>query len=95
MARIFTIQFRFREEIHNTMVSVKTTPLSIEYTLHNLDFELLTLLPGNTLISTSPQTLFFVNATPDHSAPLMNSIIKAVSTHLQEVTGMASPGTES
>jgi len=74
------------------MVSVKTTPLFIEYTLVNLDFELLSLLPGNTIISTSQKTLFFANANTGNSTALMNNIIKAVSLHLQSVPGLLSSG---
>ena len=76
------------------MVAVKTTPLFIEYTLVNLDFELLSLLPGNVLISTSPKTLVFANAKDGISTALMSNIIKAVSRHLQSVPGLLSSGSE-
>jgi len=92
MARIFTIQFTYEDETYNTIVSVKTTPLFIEYTLVNLDFELLSLLPGNTLISTAPKTLFFANANEGNATALMNNIIKAVSQHLQSVPDLMSSG---
>lgn len=94
MARIFTIQFSHEDETYNTMVSVKTTPLFIEYTLVNLDFELLSLLPGNTIISTSPKTLLFANAKDGDSTALMNTIIKAVSRHLQTVPGLLSSSSD-
>lgn len=85
MARIFTIQFIYDEEPYNVLVSVKTTPFYIEYTLQNLEASLQHLLPGNKFIATSASTYLFPNATAAHSAALMNGIFKAVATHLQAV----------
>ena len=67
------------------MVTVRTTPFYMEYTLTNLDTELLLLLPGNKIISPSPKNFLFPNASPQHSTELMNSIIKAVAQHMQAV----------
>ena len=85
MARIFTISFIYLEESYNTMVTVKTTPYYREYTLNNLDFELLMHLPGNKIISPSPKNFFFPHSTTENSPLLMETIIKAVSGHLQAV----------
>ena len=85
MARIFTISFTFNEEQYTTMVTVRTSPLFNEYLLEHLDVDLLRLLPGNVIISPSSNTFFFPNATAQHSALLMNSILKAVALHLEMV----------
>lgn len=85
MARIFTIQFSYNDETYNTVVSVKTTPLFIEYTLHNLDFDILTRLPGNKIVSPSPKQFLFPNTGAQHSKELMNAIIKSMMVHLQAV----------
>ena len=85
MARIFTINFIYNEESYNTIVTVKTTPYYREYTLNNLDFELLMQLPGNKIISPSPKNFFFPHSTAENSPMLMDTIIKAVSGHLLAV----------
>jgi len=85
MARIFSISFAYGDETYSTMVSVRTTPFYIEYTLNNLDFELRAHLPGNKIISTSAKQFVFPNATAQNSTALMNTIIKAVAVHLQGV----------
>lgn len=83
MARIFTISFVYNDEMYNAVVVVRTTPLYMEYTLNHLDIGLLRLLPGNKIISPEPKKFLFPGATPYNSIVLMNSIIKAVSMHLQ------------
>lgn len=85
MARIFSIQFNYNDETYSTMVAVKSTPLYIEYTLLNLDFDLLLLLPGNKIISPAPKQFLFPHAIPQNSAPLMSNIIRAVAGYLQTV----------
>jgi hypothetical protein len=85
MARIFTISFIYNEERYNTIVTVRTSPLFIEYILAHLDADLLELLPGNRIISPSPNDFFFPNASSQHSLALMKCIIKAVAVHMQEV----------
>ena len=86
MARLFTISFAYNNEHHNSLVTVKTTPYYKEYTLSNLDKELLRQLPGNKIISTSSKSFLFPNATASHSSELMNTITSAVSRHLQTVS---------
>lgn len=85
MARIFTICFSYNDETYNSMVTVRSTPFYIEYTLNNLDADLITLLPGNKIISPTPKHFLFPNASSEYSSLLMNSIIKAVASHLQAV----------
>lgn len=82
MARIFNIYFSFENEMHNAVVSVRTTPFFTEYTLNNFNEELMELLPGNKIVSRSPGSFIFRDASSDHSKPLMNAIIKAMSEHL-------------
>ena len=91
MARIFTVSFSFDNEVYNTMVTVQTTPLYVKYTLTNLDADLLSLLPGNKIISPAPRQFVFPNATFQNSSVLMNSIIKAMSVHLLAVKDPLSP----
>jgi hypothetical protein len=85
MARLFTINFSYKNEQFNSLVTVKTTPYYMEYTLGNLEENLLQQLPGNKIISPSPKSFLFPNATAAHSPVLMQSIISAVSHHLQTV----------
>lgn len=85
MARLFTINFTYNDAPYTTMVTVRTTPFYMEYTLTNLEAELLLLLPGNKIISPSPKNFLFPNASSQHSTELMNSIIKEVALHMQAV----------
>ncbi|HWJ91289.1 MAG TPA: hypothetical protein VNR87_09270 [Flavisolibacter sp.] len=82
MARIFNIYFTHEELMHNAVVSVRTTPFYIEYTLNNFNEQLLQFLPSNKIISREPGHFIFQNAGPESSSSLMNAIIKAVSEHL-------------
>lgn len=82
MARIFNIYFDFEGTMHHAMVSVRTTPFFTEYTLSINNDELFEMLPGNKIRSHSAGHFVFHNASVDHSTPLMNAIIKAVSEHL-------------
>ena len=87
MARIFSISFVYNDTSYSTMVTVRTTPFYIEYTLSNLSADLLRLLPGNKIISPSHRQFLFPNAKAENSAALMTVLIKAVEEHLQAVTG--------
>lgn len=82
MARIFNIYFAFEGMMYNAVVSVRTTPFHTEYTLNNFDDELLLLLPGNKILSQSPDHFVFQNASTENSDPLMTAIIKAVAEHM-------------
>jgi hypothetical protein len=68
--------------MYNAMVSVRTTAFFTEYTL-NFDDELMELLPGNKIISTSPEHFIFQHASSSELSPLMKEIIRAVSQHAQ------------
>lgn len=83
MARIFNIYFSYNDSIHNAVVSVRTTPFFTEYTLNNFDESLLQLLPGNKILSKSPNHFIFQNAVSENSTALMDAVIKAVAEHLQ------------
>lgn len=65
------------------MVSVRKTPFFTEYTLR-FDEEMLQLLPGNKIISTSSDHFIFQHASPEETSPLMEEIIRAVSQHSQK-----------
>jgi len=82
MARIFNIYFRYGNEEHSAIVSVRTTPFFTEYTLVNFEEELLNLLPGNKIVSRSPDHFVFRDALPGASTQLMDTIIRAVAEHL-------------
>jgi hypothetical protein len=86
MARIFTINFTYESMPLTAMITVRQTPFFAEYTLSMLPDEIMHLLPGNKIISTSPNQLVFANATLDESCELMNAILRAVSEHLQTTT---------
>lgn len=86
MARIFSIQFDYEGSVHTAMVSVRTTPFFTEYSINMLDEELMQQLPGNKIVSTESNHLAFLNTSPREVSPLMESILNAVSHHLQTTT---------
>jgi hypothetical protein len=83
MARIFNIYFYYDDLMYNAVVYARSTPFYTEYTLKNFDTELMELLPGNKILSQSPGHFVFQNASTGSSKVLMNSIIKAVTEHVQ------------
>jgi len=83
MARIFNIYFMHQDELHNAIVSVRSTPLFTEYILGNLDVELRSLLPGNCILLEPVGTLIFKDANEKHSTQLMNAIIQSLNKHLE------------
>jgi hypothetical protein len=86
MARIFSIQFDHEGIMHTAMVSVRTTPFFTEYSINMLDDALMQQLPGNKIVSTNPNQFTFLNTPVNDQTPLMESIIHAVSSHLQTTT---------
>jgi hypothetical protein len=82
MARIFNIYFQYDDMGYHAMVSVRSTPFFTEYTLNNINEDLLDFLPGNKIISKQNDHFIFPNATEENSTILMDTIIKAVSEHL-------------
>ena len=83
MARIFNIYFVYDNELHNAIVSVRSTPFFTEYILGNLDAEVRSLLPGNCIVSTLPGSLVFKDANDKHPSQLMEAILQSLARHLQ------------
>lgn len=71
MARLFSINFYFEDELHSAFISVRTTPFFTEYNLSMLDGIIEEQLPNTKIISTNPQHLYFLNM-DEKSSPLMN-----------------------
>jgi hypothetical protein len=86
MARIFSIHFDYEGIGHTAMVSVRTTPFFTEYSISMLNEEIMQQLPGNKIVSTAPNQFFFMNTEAGEQSPLMGTILKAVSAHLQSST---------
>jgi hypothetical protein len=82
MARIFSIQFNFNEALHNALISVHETPYHTEYKISMMDDDIMSLLPGNKVISTSLSQFSFPN-TPSHTySELMKIIIREITAHI-------------
>lgn len=65
------------------MVSVRDTAFFTEYTLNHFDDALIHMLPGNKIISTPEGSMIFQNAAGLEQTPLMETILRAVSNHMQ------------
>ena len=83
MARLFSIYFEYLGLPYSAMVSVRSTPFFNEYVLNHFDDSLIRMLPGNKIISTPSGNFIFQNADGMEYTPLMQTILRAVSTHLQ------------
>lgn len=77
--------FEFEGMVYTAVISVRSTALLTEYTLNNFDEDLLTLLPGNKILSHLPGQFAFQDVSPQSSVPLMNAIIRAVAEHMHSV----------
>lgn len=82
MARVFNIYFSHNDKAYNAIISVRTTTFFTEYTLLHFDEDLLRLLPGNKILYTPEDGLFFQSAGPGNSVELMKELIRAVGGHL-------------
>ena len=82
MARIFNIYFNYDNSSYHAVVSVRATAFYTEYSLNIISENLLAGLPGNKIISLSPDHFVFQNAQKHHSIPLMDAIIVAVKDHV-------------
>jgi hypothetical protein len=82
MARIFNIYFNYDNVTYHAVVSVHSTALYTEYSINNINEDLLATLPGNKIISLSPEHFVFQNAQRHHSIMLMDAIIVAVKDHV-------------
>ena len=83
MARLFSIYFEYLGVPYSAMVSVRSTPFFNEYILNHFDDSLIRMLPGNKIISTTSGNFIFQNADGMEYTPLMQTILRAVSRHLQ------------
>jgi hypothetical protein len=83
MARIFSIQFLHQDLLQNAMVSMRTTPFFVEYTVSMLDEAIAGQLPNNKIISTSKNSFVFSDSTEANSPQLMQSLIQAIAGHVQ------------
>lgn len=82
MARIFSIHFTYHGALQHAMISVRTTPFFMEYTVAMLDESIAAQLPNNKMISTSKGSVVFSDSTDENSPALMQEIIQAVTVQL-------------
>lgn len=82
MARLFNIYFTHDDVLHSAIVSVRSTTVSTEYILGNLDAGLHRLLPGNSIVNDVPEGLRFQNTAVRQSLPLITAILKSLADHL-------------
>lgn len=82
MARIFNIYFNYSNTMHTAIVAVHQLQDCKAYVFKPTDKNLNNLLPGNTIISPTPQQFHFPNASKKHPPELMNAIIDAVAKHV-------------
>ena len=85
MARIFSIQFTYKNEVQNAMVSMRNTPFYAEYTVLMLDTSIAGLLPNNKIISTSKDNFAFSDSTKENVPALMQVILHAIIGHMQTI----------
>ncbi len=86
MARIFTINFFYKNDLRSAIVSVRITPFFTEYTINPMEEEVTEELLSKKIISSAPGQFYFVDCPKEQLTPLMNDIIKAIAQHLQPAT---------
>jgi hypothetical protein len=85
MARIFSIQFFYKESLQNAMVSVRETAFYTEYQITMLDDFLKSQLPSDKIISTAQGHFAFANVLLQNYTGLMKEIIAAISGHIHSL----------
>ncbi len=90
MARIFSIQFFYKDSLHNALISVRETPFHTEYKISMPDGlpnnDLLTSeLPSDKVISTAQGHFVFANVLLQNYTGLMKEIITAISGHVHSL----------
>jgi hypothetical protein len=85
MARIFSIQFFYKDALQNAMISVRQTPFHTEYRITMVDGDLLNELPADKIISTTQGHFVFANTLIQNYTQLMKEIIKAISGHIHSL----------
>jgi len=85
MARIFSIQFYYKELLHNAMISVRETPFFTEYKVSLLNDAFKNELSSDKIISTAQGHFAFANVLLQNYSGLMKEIIKAISYHIHSL----------
>lgn len=85
MARIFTIEFNYKNEVHRAMIAVRETPFHKEYKITLPDDGLSQLLVSDKIVSTESGTLLFANTSTLEYNELMKQILRAVTTHIHSL----------
>ena len=82
MARIFTIEFSFDNELHHAIIAVRETPFHTEYKITLQSPQLNELLLSDKIVSPQPQTYLFANVSSNEYNQLMKQVLGAVSDYL-------------
>jgi hypothetical protein len=82
MARIFTIEFSFENELHHAIIAVRETPFHTEYKITLQSPQLNELLLSDKIVSPQPQTFLFANVSSNEYNQLMKQVLGAVTDYL-------------
>jgi hypothetical protein len=82
MARIFSIEFTYKDTVHHGMITVRDTPFHKEYKISLQEEILHDLLPSDKIISPEPDKFIFANTSPQTYSDLMKQILAAVAEHV-------------
>ncbi len=85
MARIFTIEFTYKNAVHRAMIAVRETPFHKEYKITLPEDELSELLVTDKIVSTESGSLLFANTSTLEYNELMKQILKAISSHIHSL----------
>jgi len=85
MARIFSINFVYKNASHHAMVAVRETAFYTEYKISLQSEELSTLLLSDKIVSPGPGVFVFANTSVQEYNELMKQILVAVTDHIHSI----------
>lgn len=86
MARIFSIDFIYKNASHRAMIAVRQTAFYTEYKISLQSIELTGLLLSDKIVSPGPGIFVFANMPVHEYNEIMNQILIAVKDHVHSVS---------
>jgi heme oxygenase len=86
MARIFSIDFFYKNASHRAMIAVRQTPFHTEYKITLQSIELTDTLLSDKIVSPAEGIFVFANTSVHEYNELMHQILSAVKDHVHSVS---------
>jgi len=85
MARIFTIEFSYNNDLHHAIIAVRESAFHTEYKISLQSPHLHDLLLSDKIVSPQPGTFLFANLATSEYNDLMKQVLMAVAGHVHSL----------